>query len=123
MDDYSINSLADSKNEWCARLINILTPVTIQGIKSIFEEAHKLCRENNELDKYLMTFQNFISRIPKWNPNIIENERKRICDRSGCGYLEDLVTCVHIIQLKLLTAMRAGNKQKKIDINLSLIHI
>ena len=33
-------------------------------------------------------------------------------------YLEELVTCVHIIQLKLLTAMRVGQKQKKIDINI-----
>ena len=32
--------------------------------------------------------------------------------------LEDLVTCVHIIQLKILTAMRVGQKQKKIDINI-----
>ena len=65
-----------------------------------------------------MTFQNFISRVPKWNPNIIENEKKRICEKSGCSYLEDLVTCVHIIQLKILTAMRVGQKQKKIDINI-----
>jgi len=118
MDDFNVGSLHESKNEWGARLLTITTPLIIEGFKSIFEEAHKLCRENNETDKYLMTFQNFVSRIPKWNPTIIENERKRICDRSGCGYLEDLVTCVHIIQLKLLTAMRAGNKQKKIDINI-----
>jgi hypothetical protein len=64
-----------------------------------------------------MTFQNLISRIPKWNQQIVENERKRICEKSGCNYLEDLVTCVHIIQLKILTAMRVGQKQKKIDIN------
>jgi hypothetical protein len=63
-----------------------------------------------------MTFQNFISRIPKWNQTIIETERKRICEKSGCSYLEDLVTCVHIIQLKILTAMRVGQKQKKVDI-------
>jgi GTP:adenosylcobinamide-phosphate guanylyltransferase len=63
-----------------------------------------------------MTFQNLISRIPKWNQQIIENERQRICEKSGCNYLEDLVTCVHIIQLKILTAMRVGQKQKKIDI-------
>lgn len=118
MDDFNVGSLHESKNEWGARLLTIMTPLIIEGFKSIFEEAHKLCRENNETDKYLMTFQNFVSRIPKWNPTIIENERKRISDRSGCGYLEDLVTCVHIIQLKLLTAMRAGNKQKKIDINI-----
>jgi hypothetical protein len=65
-----------------------------------------------------MTFQNFITRIPKWNSTIIETEKKRIIDRSGCSYLEELVTCIHIIQLKLLTAMRVGQKQKKIDINI-----
>jgi hypothetical protein len=70
------------------------------------------------MDKYLMTFQNFISRIPKWNPAIIENEKKRIYDKSGCTYLDDLITCVHIIQLKLLTAVRAGTKQKKVDIQI-----
>jgi hypothetical protein len=118
MDDFNVGTLHESKNEWGARLLTIMTPVIIEGFKSIFDEANKLCKENNEREKYLMTFQNFITRIPKWNSSIIENERKRICERSGCGYLEDLVTCVHIIQLKLLTAMRVGNKQKKIDINI-----
>jgi hypothetical protein len=65
-----------------------------------------------------MTFQNLISRIPKWNSQIIETERKRICEKSGCNYLEDLITCVHVIQLKILTSMRVGQKQKKIDINI-----
>jgi hypothetical protein len=97
-------------------LITILTPLIIDGYKSILDEAIKLCKDNGEMDKYLMTFQNFISRIPKWNQTIIETERKRICDKSGCSYLEDLVTCVHIIQLKILTAMRVGQKQKKVDI-------
>ena len=118
MDDFNISSLHESKNEWCARLITILTPFIIEGYKSIFDESYKLCKENNELNKYLMTFQNFISRVPKWNPSIIEQEKKRICEKSGCNYLEDLVTCVHIIQLKILTSMRAGNKQKKIDITI-----
>jgi len=118
MDDFNVSSLHESKNEWGARLITILTPLIIDGYKSILEEAIKLCKDNGEMDKYLMTFQNFISRIPKWNSTIIETERKRICEKSGCSYLEDLVSCVHIIQLKILTAMRVGQKQKKIDINI-----
>jgi len=118
MDDFSVSTLYESKNEWGGRLITILTPLIIDGYKSIFEESIKLCKENNELDKYLMTFQNLISRVPRWNPTIIENEKKRICEKSGCSYLEDLVTCVHIIQLKTLTAMRVGQKQKKININI-----
>ena len=118
MDDFNVSSLHESKNEWGARLLTILTPLIIEGFKSIFDESYKLCKENGETDKYLMTFQNFISRVPKWNANIIETERKRIIDKSACSYLEELVTCIHIIQLKLLTAMRVGQKQKKIDINI-----
>lgn len=118
MDDFNVSALHESKNEWGARLLTILTPLIVEGFKSIFEESLNLCKANNEMDKYLMTFQNFISRIPKWNPAIIENEKKRICDKSGCTYLDDLVTCVHIIQLKLLTAVRAGTKQKKVDIQI-----
>ena len=118
MDDFNVSSLHESKNEWAARLVNIFTPLIIEGYKSIFNEALQLCKQNNEIDKYLMTFQNFISRVPKWNAAIIEKERIRINDKSCCGYLEDLITCVHIIQLKILTSMRAGNKQKKINITI-----
>jgi len=118
MDDFNISTLHESRNEWSARLISILSPLIIDGYKSILDEAVKLCKENNEMEKYLMTFQNFITRVPKWNQTIIENERKRICEKSGCAYLEDLITCVHIIQLKILTVMRVGQKQKKIDINI-----
>ena len=118
MDDFNVSSLHESKNEWGARLLTILTPLIIEGLKSIFDESYKLCKSNNEDDKYLMTFQNFITRIPKWNPTVIEQESKRIIEKSRCSYLEELITCVHIIQLKLLTSMRVGQKQKKIDINI-----
>jgi hypothetical protein len=61
--------------------------------------------------------------VPKWNNIIVEEERKRIIERSGCGYLEDLITCVHIIQLKVLTCIRVGNKQKKIDISIPKLDV
>lgn len=118
MDDFVISNLHESRNEWCSRLVSIFTPLVAEGIKSIFNEAWNLCLENNEANKYLMTFQNLISRVPKWNVVIIEEERRRIIERSGCNYLEDLITCVHIIQLKVLTCIRVGNKQKKIDISI-----
>jgi hypothetical protein len=118
MDDFTIASLQESKNEWCARLVNLLTPLMAEGFTSIFEEAYKLCESNDELDKYLMTFQNLISRIPKWNNTLVKTECERIVSRSGCDYLEDLISCVHVIQLKVLTCIRVGTKQKKIDIDI-----
>lgn len=126
MDDFVLSNLQESRNEWCSRLVSIFTPLVLGGIKSIFNESWKICLDNDEPNKYLMTFQNLLSRIPKWNNEILEEERKRIIERSGCNYLEDLITCVHIIQLKVLTCIRVGNKQKKIDISIpkldSFIH-
>ena len=118
MDDFVVSNLYESKNEWCGRLVSILTPLLIEGIRSIYNESWKMCNDNNEPNKYLMTFQNLLCRIPKWNAILIEEERKRIIERSGCNYLEDLITCVHIIQIKVLTCIRVGNKQKKIDISI-----
>ena len=118
MDDYSVESLSESKTEWCARLVSIFVPAIIQGLNSIFQEAVDLCATSEEDEKYLMTFQTFLKRVPSWNPSIIEIERKRIEEESNCKYLEDLVTCVHVIQLKSLTCIRVSSEQKKVDIDI-----
>ena len=116
MDDYNLSAISQAKHEYSMNLVNILTPLLIEGVKSIFKEAWELCINNQEKGKYLMTFQNFLTRVPKWNQAIINGETERIISQSGCSYLEDLVTCVHISQLKILTSIRVANKQKKVDI-------
>jgi len=117
MDDFTVSGLHESKNEWAARLLTILTPHLIDGFRSILDEGVHLCRENDEMDKYLMTFQNLIARIPKWNTDIVKTETARIIEKSGCAYLEDLITCIHVIQLKILTSVRVGQKQKKVELD------
>ena len=118
MDDFTSNILNDSKNEWSILLINLITSHIIDGFRSIFNEAIQLCQTNDEPDKYLMTYQNLLSRIPNWNQTIIQNEKDRIIAKSKCSYLEDLITCVHIIQLKLLSCVRVGSENKKINIDI-----
>ena len=121
MDDYDVSMLSEAKNEYCVRLVNILTPLIMQGVNSIFDEAVTLCETNDEDDKYLMTFQNFLTRVPKWNQALMNEETSRIQKESGCSYLDDLITCVHISHLKLLTSIRVSQKQKKIDIDIPKI--
>ena len=118
MDDYNISSLQESNNEWISRLISILTPCIINGCNTIYKEAYKLCSDNEEEDKYLMTFQNFLSRIPQWNTDIVDTEVNKIKETSGCNYLEELITCVHVIQLKALTCIRVGMEHRAIDIDI-----
>ena len=123
MDDYNVNVLSEAKNEYSSRLVSTLTPLLIQGIKSIFNEAVNLCKDNDENEKYLMTFQNFLSRVPKWNENIVTEETKRIVEASNCPYLEDLLTCIYITQLKILTSIRVSQKQKKIDLDIPKLNV
>lgn len=127
MDDYSVTSLIESRNEWSMRLLNILTPLVISGFNSIWKDAYTTATKHNESSKYLMTFQNYLSQIPKWSTAIVQAEVERIVDKSGCNYLEDLLSCVHIIQLKTLSCVRVGQRQKKVEIEIpslaSFIHI
>lgn len=118
MDDYNVSVLSEAKNEYSLRLVSILYPLILEGIKSILKEAWELCMTNDEEEKYLMTFQNFLSRVTKWNQTIIDEETTRICVKSNCPYLEDLLTCVHITQLKILTSIRVSQRQKKIELDI-----
>ena len=78
MDDYNVNVLSEAKNEYSSRLLNILTPLVLLGIKSIFSEALDLCEENNEEEKYLMTFQNFLSKSQNGIQTLLTRKRKEL---------------------------------------------
>ena len=118
MDDFLPDTLKNTIGEYSQRLISIITPEIYAGFQSMLNESYQICLANGETNKYLMTFQNCIRRIPKYSQTIVENECKRIVDKSGCNYLEDLLTVTHVILLKNLTTIRVGNRQKKIDISI-----
>lgn len=118
MDDFNIASLHESRNEWISRLVTILTPNIFSGFKKIFEDAVNLATTQHQKEKYLMTFQNLLIQIPKWNNDIINVETERIVSVSQCNYIDDLITCVHIIQLKALTCVRVGQSEKNVNINI-----
>jgi hypothetical protein len=126
MDDTNVVNLHESQHEWAVRLVRLIHPPIYEGIMTMFKEADALCIQSEEPEKYLMTFQNFLSRVPKWNDEIITKEVTRIVEKSKCTYLEDLLTCVHITHLKILSTVRTSKTQKKVEIDIpklnSFIH-
>jgi hypothetical protein len=122
MDELNVTSLSEAKGEYSIRLVNILTPYILEGIKSIFESAKKLCAQNDENDKYLMTFQNLLARIVNWNDSLVQEECKRIITKSHCNYIPELISSVHITQVKILTSVKLGNACKKISIEVPTIN-
>ena len=118
MNDTNVVNLSESQHEWAVRLVRLINPPIYERIMTMFKEADNLCTQNEEQEKYLMTFQNFLSRVPKWNDEIVSTEVSRIIEKSKCTYLEDLLTCVHITHLKILSTVRTSKMQKKVEIDI-----
>jgi hypothetical protein len=118
IDDFIPQTLNESLNEWCVRLVNILTPRIIENLWILLEEARSTAANSKQLDKYVLSFQQLLLFVPKWNASQVEEMRKHIVQKSGCGYLEELVTCAHIILTKALVCARPGNRQKQLNVSI-----
>ena len=61
-------------------------------------------------------FQTECEEIARWNQDRIHDEVRVLIERSGCDYMEELMTAVFIAHTKVLTAVRLSTKQKKLSI-------
>jgi len=116
--DFDSLQLNQSKGLYTMQLIQLISPPMMKGFQIMFEQSLKLCHETNEMTKYLQNFQNILGTISKWNPHQVEEETQRIINETHCDYLEDLVTCVHVITLKLMSCIRVASKSKKIELDI-----
>jgi len=81
-------------------LVNIISPFIFDGIQSLYEEACKVSKDNEELK----IFQNFLKKIPGWNPLILEAETGRILKESNCeDLLPQLLSAVIKSNIMVLT--------------------
>jgi len=110
--------LGSTKDEYAIRLVKVLSPQLHRGVSDIFNEAVSLCNESGEPHKYLMTFQNFLSRVPSWSQETVAKEADRIIEDSKCEYIQELLACVHVAHLKILTAIRPSEKSREVEIPL-----
>jgi hypothetical protein len=117
MDEFAPETYGQSRSVFIDILGRYLTPQIIFGIRQIFDDTYEKCVALHEMANYISAFQAALREIPRWNTNIIEAECVRIKTQSQCSYMEDILSCVHILHIKLLTCIRVGNHQKKIDVS------
>jgi hypothetical protein len=108
-----MNFLVETKTEYTIQLVNILTPFLYEGFQSIYKEAIKIAKTNEELK----IFQTFLRRIPNWNDIIKQAETKRILVESNCNdIMEDLLRAIIKANIMVLTNTPPDKKNKlKID--------
>ena len=118
MNDFNEAELRQTRALFAIDLLNKLEPSLYTGIQQIVTEAKRMCEQSGELHKFLASIQNLLVEIVKWTPAIIDGEVKRIIAESRCNVLEDLIACVFVTCIKLLTSVRTGTVQRKIEVNI-----
>ena len=111
-------ALSGGQDEYATRLLGFLVPQMLVGFREMLDNAVAVCAASGESEKYLMTFQNYLAGVPGWSAAVVEAEGQRIRTASGCGYLEDLLTCVHVAHLKLLTSIRPGETSQEVHVDI-----
>ena len=114
--DSNSSIFVQAKIEYTKQLINTLKPHMYDGIKSIYDDAKELYRENSSTS-LLFIFRTLLEKIPEWNNELIVNETDRIMDCSKCDWLDELVTAVYISHTKILMSIGSNNNNK---INLTI---
>jgi hypothetical protein len=119
VNNMNISVLVDAKHEYSRQLIQTLKPHFLSGVLSIYDEAQAMCLEANEEDLCMLTFQELLSQVPKWNRMLVKEETARIEGSSQCDWIDDLLTAVFVCHTKILTTVRITNKSSK-KINLQI---
>ena len=80
------------REEYKKHLTDILLPFIYQGIMDLYGDAQKIAHDRNKEETVLLIFQKLLLGVPGWNTKVIEDETKRIKEKSGTmEYFDALV--------------------------------
>jgi Family of unknown function (DUF5764) len=113
--DGGVSVYSEAKGEYTKQLTLFIVPSFHRFFMNCLEQSYI---EEVQPKKQLWKFQEFLSQIPEWNMDKVQREVQKIIGEIQCDYLEELVTAVFIAHTKVLTAIRIGNKNKRVQITI-----
>jgi hypothetical protein len=90
-------------------LTRVLVPHVSDGLWSVYDNAVKACQRNGQPEKTLQTFQNLLTRIPQWTPEVLDKEVERILKVSQCDYMEDLLLGVFVSYIRAFSSLQQSD--------------
>lgn len=106
----NVATFSEARSEYTKQLATYIVPALVGWFQQLWAR--------NALDKHrcMSLFQTECEEIARWNQDRIHDEVRVLIERSGCDYMEELMTAVFIAHTKVLTAVRLSIKQKKLSI-------
>lgn len=117
---YYEKNIVDIKNIYTEYLINMISPLVLEGIKSMYTKSLEVEKQYDEAmlkddqvknPGVLKIFQHFLKGVPSLNSNLIESEMVRIRDSSkNADIFEKLIRAVFKSYIILLTFNASGKE-------------
>ena len=113
--DSGVSVYAEAKGEYTKQLVLFIVPTFHRFFMNCLIQASE---EESNQKRQLWKFQELLSQIPEWNIDKVQREVQKFVVDIQCDYLEELITAVFIAHTKVLTAIRIGNKNKRVQITI-----
>lgn len=106
----NVATYSEARSEYTKQLATFIVPTLVQWFQALW------ARNSGDRQRCLSLFQSECEEVGRWNQDRVHDEVRVLIERSGCDYMEELMTAVFIAHTKVLTAVRLSTKQKKLSI-------
>ena len=106
----NVATYSEARSEYTKQLATFIVPALVTWFQQLWQ------RNAANRQQCLALFQTECEEVARWNQDRINDEVRVLMERSGCDYMEELMTAVFVAHTKVLTAVRLSTKQKKLSI-------
>ena len=106
----NVATYSEARSEYTKQLATMIVPPIVAWFQTLW------ARNASDRQRCLSAFQTECEEVSRWNQDRIHDEVRVLLERSGCDYMEELMTAVFVAHTKVLTAVRLSTKQKKLSI-------
>jgi hypothetical protein len=106
----NVATYSEARSEYTKQLATLIVPPLVGWFQQLWS------RNSSNKQQALSLFQSECEEIPRWNQDRVHDEVRLLIDRTGCDYMEELMTAVFIAHTKVLTAVRLSKREKKLSI-------
>ena len=106
----NVATYSEARSEYTKQLATFIVPSMVGWFQTLWS------RNATDKQRCLSLFQTECEEVARWNQDRINDEVRVLLEKSGCDYMEELMTAVFIAHTKVLTAVRLSTKQKKLSI-------
>jgi len=106
----NVATYSEARSEYTKQLATFVVPTIVGWFQTLWT------RNAADRQRCLTLFQTECEEIARWNQDRIHDEVRVLLEKSGCDYMEELMTAVFVAHTKVLTAVRLSSKQKKLSI-------